>query len=158
MADGAGFEPLNRLLGFPFLPEAKRGIGGEHDEDENRITWFIRVKCQGEQRRTDQEKIQRVVVLVQKAEPCRVTRLRRQSIEAVSFAQVEDLCVSEAIRAGFQLINNMVRVDGMPRDPVPPFHLVRKTHVIEPRNVHPMKVMVHFHADALTKKGEFAVV
>ena len=142
-----------------FLPaEAKRGIGGEHDEDENRVTWFVRVKGEGEQRRTDQKKIQRVVVLVQEAEPCRITRLGRQSVEAVTFAQVEDLRVSETILAGFQLINNMVRIDGMPRDAVPSSHLVGKTHVNKPRNVHPMKVVVRFHADALTKKGGFGVV
>ena len=119
-------------------------IRREHDEDENRITRFVRVKEEGEQGRTDQQKIQRVVVLVQKTKPCRVTRLRRQSVEAVTLTQVENLSVSEAVLTGFQLVNNMVRFDGMPRDAVSPFHLIWTTHVNNPRNAHPMKVMVNF--------------
>jgi hypothetical protein len=84
---------------------------------------------EGNQRRSNQQEVEGIVVLVDEPEPRRLSGLRSQPIEAMTVPKIEHLRIAQAFRARFQLLGNTVGFQSMPRNSFPPLGMDRWTHV-----------------------------
>ena len=62
------FKRIHGLFRLVFLPVSKERVGSQDDKDENRISWMVWINSKRNDSGTDQQIVQRVVVLGKKPE------------------------------------------------------------------------------------------